>query len=973
MSVSIISLNVCSIAHANRVTLLKHFIKQSNANIYLLQETQTDSLNKIIIPGYNILRGDVKRGWGGTAIILNNNIPIRNLKVSRDLIHATSIECKLSNSWHRVSSVYFPHCRLDGDIIKKFFSEQENTFFGGDFNSRHVSFGDISNNLYGNILFNLAQTTNLKIFNAISPTCLRSTFGSYIDKFITNSNFSPSGYVVTLPSFSDHFAIKCLIPLETPDTHISVTKLRLFNKVKTNNLNSFIFRNLNNLALPIDQNLMNGDCEQVAINIENIFTSAVERFVPVSKCTQHRVLFSQATLALLRESKNIQRKIFALGPLPPVQPLTVLKMRLKLVKNMILNSVRFETSKFFTNAFNSVQTSRDAFKVIKNFSGHKKRGTLNGSLFLDKDKTASVSGDENIANVLAENFYDKHNLTSNINSDYANLVHNSIVSINNSNPVIKFDHNISPCLSNDKLLSQLNAKLPAESRGILTSSEEVSYIINSRANKKSTGSDNMPFSVIKKFDSRIILFLTIFFNHLLAISYFPRCWQYAIITPIPKPGKDASLIENWRPISMLCCISKIFERILAIRLNKHRDSLQLFQNQFGFLGGHSTNHALARLQADINEGLNDNKITTIVALDLKAAFDTIWHDGLVHKLLSLNFPIYIIKIIKSMLSFRRFAVRLNGHLSKILKMGAGVPQGSVLGPLLFILYVHDIPLHNSINITQFADDTTLHVVHKDPAQIQNLLNIYLVKISKFFKNWKLVVNKEKTELIHIMGCVRDTNLRLRKLVRNMKICLNGHLLPVKNEIRLLGMQLQTNNKFTKHIQIRLTKAKKAKFHLSRIFKNSKIDTKIKTNMYKIYIRSILMYASPVWVRQPQVSSHQMELLRLFERGCLRSTANIRRARGSFKNIRVSKIYDTSLCMRIDRFAALSHIAFYNKCSSVDGTKFTSLMRRFGNGQFYNCMPSLLDQHNAGNLIINDDLKLFKTRYDNRPGLVYNTS
>lgn len=123
-----------------------------------------------------------------------------------------------------------------------------------------------------------------------------------------------------------------------------------------------------------------------------------------------------------------------------------------------------------------------------------------------------------------------------------------------------------------------------------------------------------------------------------------------------------------------------------------------------------------------------------------------------------------------------------------------------------------------------------------------------------FKDWKLVLNEEKSELIHIMGQVRDASPKLRKLTKNMKVSLNGHMLPYKNDIRLLGFQMQTNNRFNKHI--RLARAKHAKFDLNRIFKGAKINSKIKTTMYKLYIRSILMYASPVWCRQPQVSSFQ---------------------------------------------------------------------------------------------------------------------
>lgn len=533
---------------------------------------------------------------------------------------------------------------------------------------------------------------------------------------------------------------------------------------------------------------------------------------------------------------------------------------------------------------------------------------------------------------------------------------------------IPFNNQITPDIGGKEQLNQTNELLPDSMKNILTSTEEIADIISSRPNKNSTGADDMPYTIMKQFDDRVLRGITIFFNHLLAIHHFPTSWQHAIITPIPKPGKDSSLIENWRPISMILCIAKIFERIIATRLNNHIHELNIYPHQYGFLKGNSTVHALANLQSDINFGLNNKRVTTIVALDLKAAFDTVWHNGLLHKMLKLDFPIHTIKIIQSMLSLRSFNVRLDGQNSDMHKMGAGVPQGSVVGPIIFNIYTHDIPLHHEIKISQFADDTTLYYTHSEPRLAQNYFNIYLQQLTDWFKNWKLKLVENKTELLHVLGQVRDTDINLRRRIRNMKITLSGHRLEPKNEIRLLGLQFQTNNRFTKNINIRLIRAKNAKFHLNRILRNAKINTKIKITMYKMYIRPILMYASPVWIRQPQVSSHQMERLRIFERQCLRNAANIRRPVGTYKHVKISDIYRVADCIRIDRFAVQNHLSFFNKAKH--NVKFRNILKRFSGT--YGSMPELLDQHMAGNLLINDRLEIFNRRYNGLSGNVYNT-
>lgn len=205
----------------------------------------------------------------------------------------------------------------------------------------------------------------------------------------------------------------------------------------------------------------------------------------------------------------------------------------------------------------------------------------------------------------------------------------------------------------------------------------------------------------------------------------------------------------------------------------------------------------------------------------------------------------------------------------------------------------------------------------------------------------------------------------------MKIMVNGHLLTPKNDIRLLGMQLQINNRFSKNNAIRIEKARRAKFYLNRIFKNGKINCSVKTTMHKMYIRPILMYAAPFWCRQPQLSSHQMEMLRRFERSILKSTANIRRERGSYKHVNVSDIYQTADCIRIDRFAIQTNLNFYKKIRTLRNNKLKKIARTFL-AKRYQCMPQILLKNDAGTLFTYDKLLIFNRRYNNLPGTVYNT-
>lgn len=205
-----------------------------------------------------------------------------------------------------------------------------------------------------------------------------------------------------------------------------------------------------------------------------------------------------------------------------------------------------------------------------------------------------------------------------------------------------------------------------------------------------------------------------------------------------------------------------------------------------------------------------------------------------------------------------------------------------------------------------------------------------------------------------MGLISDTNRGIRARARAMKIKLNGQLLPFSKNIRLLGVQFQTNNRFTKNVGIRIEKARRAKMSIKRLLCNRVIENRVKTNIYKLYIRSILTYGAPVWCQPPHVRAHQMELMRVFERSCLRSTANIKRDIGTFRHIGIADIYDKSNCVRIDKFISQLHINFYEKCRKSRNPKF-NFTRFTGRNIKYKPEYYLHKLHTEGRLLENDKL------------------
>ncbi|GFY08599.1 RNA-directed DNA polymerase from mobile element jockey [Trichonephila clavipes] len=227
-------------------------------------------------------------------------------------------------------------------------------------------------------------------------------------------------------------------------------------------------------------------------------------------------------------------------------------------------------------------------------------------------------------------------------------------------------------------------------------------------NKNSPGADQIKNVALKSLPINAITYLTKNFNRCLVNGYFPPAWKHAIITLLPKPGKDAKFATNYRPISLLSTIGKSFEKIILKRLQEHTDSHNLIPDfQHEFRSETSTNHQLLRLTNRVINGFNSGDTTGDAILDVEKAFDRVWHDGLIFKMIKLNFPSYIIHLINSYLSDRTFQVKILATLSRIGTVSAGSPQGSNLSPMLYNIYTHDIPTTPTVDVCLFADDAAI--------------------------------------------------------------------------------------------------------------------------------------------------------------------------------------------------------------------------------------------------------------------------
>jgi hypothetical protein len=201
------------------------------------------------------------------------------------------------------------------------------------------------------------------------------------------------------------------------------------------------------------------------------------------------------------------------------------------------------------------------------------------------------------------------------------------------------------------------------------------------------GEDGISNTMIRNFTPNTIRHLTVIFNAVLQLGYFPTRWKHANILAIPKPTKSPQEPGSYRPISLLPALSILMERMVEKRIERYARQKRIIPDeQFGFRKGHSTTAQLARITDDITHGYNVNKHTGLVLLDIEKAYDTIWVSGLIYKLINLGFPEYITLFLMSYLTQRTFSVTVSGYHSTPKHITAGLPQGAVLSPILFTIY-----------------------------------------------------------------------------------------------------------------------------------------------------------------------------------------------------------------------------------------------------------------------------------------------
>ena len=305
----------------------------------------------------------------------------------------------------------------------------------------------------------------------------------------------------------------------------------------------------------------------------------------------------------------------------------------------------------------------------------------------------------------------------------------------------------------------------------------------------------------------------------------------------PKCGKDNKDAKNWRPISLISALAKLFERIIATRLSAFLEKNNLLSSsQSGFRNRRMTSEQLFRLAEDSIGTMKTKGVTAALFLDAEAAFDQAWHDAIRYKLHKLNLPQRLVRLISSFLTDRKLKVKVGKEYSNEVKMKAGTPQGSCLSPLLYIILVNDIPeIGPSASKGQFADDIALwanaYTFGAAVSRLQKAVNT----LEGWCRRWRIKLNGAKSNLllIHRLNEKPKENLCIQLF--------NDIIRPCKSA-RYLGVQFDSNLNFKEHFDNIQSKAT-SRLNLFKLLVKNGVENRILINLYKTYVRPLLEYGS----------------------------------------------------------------------------------------------------------------------------------
>lgn len=823
------SLHFC---HLNVRSLLNHFndfktyVLTADYDIVGVTETWLQNYvndDAVKIENYTFIRLDRPGRGGGIGMYIKNNIQF-NILYSEysEFVEHMWIKIEISNKVYVFAVVYRPpNTNFDSflsvfeDTLTEIYSNFDYIICTGDFNTNlfNLECSRADN------LSSVCETYNLKqIIN--EPTRLTDTSLTLLDLIFVSNEIPVVDFGVIDCGISDHFLVFGKIEITVSAKVGKTFKYRAFKNINLDNFQNDL------VTIPWD---VIYELTSIDDKVEFLANNLLELFDIHAPMKTYNIKSKRSYAPWITENIKLMQNLRenALKKYKSTKKSQHWEYY-KQLRNFTTSAIRSEKKAYLKNKFEN-STIKQKWKELEKVNLSKKR---------------NVSIPENLKDV--------------------NRINNFFV--NAANPNLSPDDELKNFYLNN---TKHNFEIPF-SFEVITENVVLNIIQNIKS--EAYGPDKLNITMIFLCCPFIIPYVTHIVNQCITTSYFPKAWKKANVIPLPKINQPTEL-SHLRSISILPTFSKILEKIMDMQIRPFLERYKILPiKQSGFRHGYSCTSALTDITDDILKGLNDNKVTALILLDYSKAFDMINHTILLARLHYIGFSSNSCKLLKSYITDRYQRVTIDTQVSNSLVISSGVPQGSILGPLLYTLYT--ACFHESLafcDYHMYADDTQIYksFERNDALNSNNLINKDLDSLLKISNDHLLKINPSKSSVI-----LFTSNIDRNAIINNLEFRIGRDIIPFKDHTKNLGLILDYKLRFKEHITQLL---KKCYTSLKIIYSlRSYLTYDIKKMLCDSLILSQFNYCDSVY--GPCLDSVDIRRIQKVQNSCLRLIFGIKRGK-----------------------------------------------------------------------------------------------
>ena len=815
----------------NKKTELEHFLHENSINICCLQETHLQEGKPFKIRGYQVFRNDRQgRKKGGVMTLVRNNLNASETKTQTG--EAEYIQTRITTNTCTLDLVNF-YCPQDKALSLDTIPVPDSSFLiAGDFNSQSQSWGYDTLDKRGEEIEAWQDEKHLILANdpTDEPTFYSRRWHSTTtpDLALCTEDIHKrlSREVGPQLGGSDHHPVLLRIsgkpPADCPQHprwNYKKAKWGLFG-IRTNELTRDITvegRNINNVVRDFNASIMKAAKETIPRGVRKDYTP-------------------YWTPTLQNAHDNLTRAREEAEHSPSQEN----NIKLQQCKAQYLKTKLECTRKSWRDKTAKLNMERDTTKLWRLTRALNDEGNREQKITLEKDGK-TLTG-KTAANAFAKAYAQESNTT---------------IPKQLEKEVRQEEKERTTTEAHDSMKKDITM-------------EELKRAIGQLKKKKSPGPDGITNEMLQHLGNTATLKLLDIFNLSWRAGQVPQCWKEARMIPVLKKGKNRSKVLSYRPISLTSCICKTIERIVNQRMQWYLESESIIlPEQAGFRRYKSTEDQTTHLAQVIEDSFQAQKVTLAAFIDLQKAFDKVWKDGLLVKLLRSGIQGNMYKWTKSYLHNRRARVLVNGRYGRKVLLRQGVPQGGVLSPTLFILFMNDLvpELPKGIHAALYADDLVLWCTEEYATTARYRMQQALDKLTAWTNTWCVTINKEKSSA---------TLFALSPKTNAGNLSLEDTPLRYEDQQTYLGVTFDKRLTWKQHVQNAEAKARR-KLNIMRKLAGTQwgANEKILKNVYQGSVRPHLEYGSSSWMTAAQ--SHQQTLQRVQNQalriitGAMRST------------------------------------------------------------------------------------------------------